>query len=269
MAKRKPVSPVQFTLESAERIANVVRSAEVTPANAAPLSFAKRFPERIPKAIRAATFSGSWPIGSDKSVTFTSLPTATASVTNLSWPITSSGYSNEPCIVGKDGTAWYLVVPRLETATSVFVTATRPITFVSETQSRVVVSGYNEVVVLTSVDVQGSISGSVPITIYTTGHTASCTSVSDVQISAELNTSNCAITVSKTVSTSACTYLSSVDVSAEADTSLLAVSINRTNHTATVRVVSQTTALSVCSAFDTAIAIASTATSSFLRIRVP
>jgi hypothetical protein len=36
-----------------------------------------------------------------------------------------------------------------------------------------------------------------------------------------------------------------------------------------VRVVSQTTALSVCSAFDTAIAIASTATSSFLRIRVP
>ena len=164
MAKRRPSSPVQFTLESAERIANVVRSAEVTPAAAAPLSFAKRFPERIPKQIRAATFSGSWPIGSDKSVTFTSLPTATANVTNLSWPITSSGYSNEPCIVGKDGTAWYLVVPRLQTATAVFVTST---------QTATVASGFQ-----------------------------TFAAVSDVSISAVLDTNSCAITIGKTLTTS-------------------------------------------------------------------
>lgn len=228
MAKRRPSSPVQFTLESAERIANVVRSAEVTPATAAPLSFAKRFPERIPKQVRAATFSGSWPIGSVKSVTFTSLPTATANVTNLSWPITSSGYSNEPCIVGKDGTAWYLVVPRLETATSVFVTATQQTQLVTTTAARTVPT-------------------SLSLGTYVSG-VQTFSAVTDVSISAVLDTNSCAITIGKTVSTTEVRVVAG---------------------TANAFFASGTTTIAVCGTTATAAVITGTATASYLRIRVP
>jgi len=122
MAKRAR-DPVQFTLESAERIASVVREAETAIPQAVPLVFDRRLSERTPKQVRAATFSGSWAINSTNSVTFKNAPTATAVVTNLSWPITSTAYSNENCIVGKDGTAWYLVVPVLQNATASFITA--------------------------------------------------------------------------------------------------------------------------------------------------
>lgn len=192
MAKKRPRDAVQFTLESAERIASVVRSAEVTPAAASPLKFDRIAEGRMPKQVRAATFSGAWPIGSSKAVTFASMPTNTATVQNLSWPITEAGYANEPCIVGRDGTAWYLVVPRLQTATAVFVTAT---------QTATVASGFQTFAAL-----------------------------SDFTISAELNTSNCAITVSKTLATSE------------------------------IRIVTGTA---------NAISVTGTATASFLRIRVP
>lgn len=252
MARQKrPFDAVQFTRESAERIASVVRTAELSAPAASPLTFEPFLEGRVPKQVRAATFSGAWPIGSSKSVTFTNLPTATASVQNISWPITESGYSNEPCVVGKDGTSWYLIVPRLQTATSVVVTSTRQIRFVSATQSQSVVTG---------VDVSGTISGGVPINVYTTSYTAACSSIYDVELSAELNTSDCSITVSKTLSTSACSYLSSVDIYAEAETGYLTVSVARTLHTA---------AIAVCAATETAVAVSATATASFLRIRVP
>lgn len=123
--QRGPFSAVQFTRESAERIAGVVRQAELTPASASPLTFDRRLSDRVPKQVRAATFSGSWPIGSTKTVTFKYAPTATANVVNLSWPITLSGYVNEDCVVGKEGTNWWLVVPKLEGPTAVFVTQTQ------------------------------------------------------------------------------------------------------------------------------------------------
>jgi hypothetical protein len=104
---RKPTDAVQFTLESAERIANVVRAAELAVPQAGPLSFKSRLSDRMPKQVRAATFSGSWAIGSSKVIKFKNAPTATVSVTNLTFspPFTAT----QDCIVGKEGTSWYLV----------------------------------------------------------------------------------------------------------------------------------------------------------------
>lgn len=124
--QKKPADAVQFTRESAERIAGVVRAAELTPAAGSPLTFGRRgVDQRMPQQVRAATFSGAWPIGSTKTVTLKYAPTATANVINLSWPITLSGYVNEDCLVGKEGTNWWLVVPKLEERTAVFVTQTQ------------------------------------------------------------------------------------------------------------------------------------------------
>ena len=220
--------PVRFTRESARRIARVVRAAEAAPPAAKPLSFDPFFNARVPRQVRAATFSGSWPIGSSKTVTFSNAPTATATAQNLSWPITEAGYSNEPCIVGKDGTAWYLVVPRLQTATSVFVTATQQRTIVSETASQNVSTGLS----------QGTYASGVQ----------TFAAVTDVSISAELNTNSCAITIGKTLTTS---------------------EIRVVSGTATAIFASGTTTIAVCGTTATAVVIVGTATSSFLRIRVP
>lgn len=218
MAGKQPRDPVQFTRESAERIANVVRAAETAPAPASPLRFEALLQGRVPRQVRAATFSGSWPIGSTKIVTFSYTPTATASVTNLSWPITDTAYANENCLVGKDGTNWWLVVPVLERRTAVFVTQTQQQTFCSQTGSQAVVTG-----------------------VSTAGGTI--TSLSDVTVTASLNTSSCAITVGVTKTTASTNVVTGVTAS-----------------TATVTIVSQTA---------TAVFIAATATSSYLRLRVP
>jgi hypothetical protein len=126
---------VQFTRESAERIAGVVRAAELSPAVASPLDFGRRVvDQRIPKQVRAATFTGSWSVGASKVVTFKYAPTATANVTNLSWPITHNHSVAENCVVGKEGTSWWLVVPVLQTATAVFVMQTTSTTVMSSIQ---------------------------------------------------------------------------------------------------------------------------------------
>lgn len=167
MQQQSPRDAVQFTRESAERIASVVRSAETAPAGSAPLTFSKRFVEQVPKQVRAATFSGAWPIGSVKNVTFKHAPTATADVTNLSWPITLSGYVDEDCLVGREGTNWWLIAPVLQGSTAVFVTRTAP------------------------KDV-----------------------VTDILISATLDTDSCAITVGKTLTTSTISVISQTFTSA-------------------------------------------------------
>lgn len=106
MAKQ-PRDPVQFTYESAERIASVVRAAETSPGVGSPLRFNKQLPVRIGRQARAGTFTGSWSIGSQKIVTLSNAPTATVSVQNLTMHLPFSHTQN--CIVGKEGTAWYLV----------------------------------------------------------------------------------------------------------------------------------------------------------------
>jgi hypothetical protein len=102
-------------------------------------------------------------------VQFKYAPTATANVTNLSWPITSTAYAAENCIVGREGTSWWLVVPVLQAQTAVLVTQTASITFASGT--------------------------------------ATASAVSDVLISASLNTNNCLITIGKTLTTSSITVV--------------------------------------------------------------
>jgi len=152
---------VTFTRPAAERIAKVVREVEAGDRDQAGLTFGNRFPQQMPRQVRAATFTGSWSIGNTNTVTFKAVPTVTAVVQNLSWPIAFNHTTPENCIVGKDGTSWWLVVPVLQTATAVFVT-----------------------------------------------QTSSMSIVTDVNISATLNTTSCAITVGKTVATSTISVIS-------------------------------------------------------------
>jgi hypothetical protein len=104
---------VQFTRESAERIANVVRAAELTPTRGRALSFEAIQQGASRKTFRMGTFSGEWSIGAAKTVTFRG-STATVSATNLFWPI--PGGPQRDCSIAKDGTAWYLLVPQLYAA---------------------------------------------------------------------------------------------------------------------------------------------------------
>ena len=109
--QKKPFDAVQFTRESAERIAGVVRQAELTPAAASPLTFDKRFPQQERKAVRMGTFTGSWPIGGTKTVTFkfvTDTPN-TAMVTNLVCGLSPPGSCDVS--IARDGSAWFLLQP--------------------------------------------------------------------------------------------------------------------------------------------------------------
>lgn len=228
MAKQRPRDAVQFTRESAERIAGVVRSVELATPAASPLTFDRIAEGRIPKQVRVATFTGSWSIGSSKVVTFAYAPTATANVTNLSWPITHNYLTPEHCVVGKEGTNWWLVVPVLQAATAVLVTATQQRTIVSGTASETVSTGLS----------QGTYASGIQ----------TFAAVTDVSISAELNTNSCAITIGKTLTTS---------------------EIQVVSGTATAFFASGTTTIAVCNTTATAAVIVGTATSFFLRIRVP
>jgi hypothetical protein len=108
MARKKgPLDAVQFTRESAERIAGVVRQAELTPPAASPLTFSRVLDGRHPKQVRAATFSGAWAINTSKVARFSNAPTATVTVVNLTIPLPFT--ATQSCIVGKEGTSWYLV----------------------------------------------------------------------------------------------------------------------------------------------------------------
>lgn len=79
MARQRPRDPVQFTRESAERIANVVRAAETAPAPASPLRFDDPPPADF--RLKLGTFTGSWETGTYKTVTLSG-STNTASVYN-------------------------------------------------------------------------------------------------------------------------------------------------------------------------------------------
>lgn len=113
---KRPFDAVQFTRESAERIAGVIRAAELAVPAAAPLRFERPSVRENQKSFRVCTFTGEWSIGSSKIVTFknqTATPN-TASVENLFWPLPTGG--TRDCAIAKEGTAWYLLVPRMYTA---------------------------------------------------------------------------------------------------------------------------------------------------------
>jgi hypothetical protein len=97
---------VQFTRESAERIAGVVRTLELTPTRGAALNFDAVQSSRQQKVFRMATFSGAWAKGAAKTVSIAG--GATVNATNLFAAIATAAGSRN-CAIAKDGTAWYLI----------------------------------------------------------------------------------------------------------------------------------------------------------------
>jgi hypothetical protein len=101
---------VQFTRESADRIARVVRQVEDQVPSGAGLTFGAITESRQKKVFRVCTFTGAWSKNSFKTVTLkyvTSTPN-TFVATNLFAEIASpSGAKN--CAIAKDGTAWHLI----------------------------------------------------------------------------------------------------------------------------------------------------------------
>lgn len=168
----KPRDPTQFTRESAERIANVVRAAELGAAPARPLTFERVDVVRKSKVFRVCTYTGAWAIGDTKAVTFkyqTATPN-TVSATNLFFPVTNTATANaRDCAIAKDGTAWFLIDVKLAERTAVFVTSTSQGIVVSSTQSTALVT--------------------------------------DVNLSASLNTSACTITIGKTLVTASTIFV--------------------------------------------------------------
>lgn len=107
---KKPFEAVQFTRESAERIASRVRVAELTPLPASPLVFDGVLTQSPPpKVFRMGLFNGDWPKGTAKTVTLRNATTGTVSATNLLWPVPDGPERN--CAIAKEGTAWYLLQP--------------------------------------------------------------------------------------------------------------------------------------------------------------
>ena len=113
---------VSFSRPAAQRIAKVVRTVEAGDRNQPGLTFDHPQFGGV-KMFRICTFTGSWSIGSTKTVTYkyaSSTPN-TAVATNLFFPVTSSATLD--CAIAKDGTAWFLVDVPFYTASAVFVTA--------------------------------------------------------------------------------------------------------------------------------------------------
>jgi len=181
------LEPTQFTRESAERIANVVRAAELATPAARPLSFSplQDFRSRV---VKVATFAGGWSVGETKQVTLKFNTSVTALATNLFFPLGTSASARDCLIAKADGT-WFLASVPLATATAIFVTSTAAGTYVKSitTASRSVVTGV-------------------------TPATASLTFVTSV--AASLNTASCSISV--TSNTSTASYVSGVATSSTA-----------------------------------------------------
>lgn len=165
------VDRVTFTKPAAERIAKVVRTVEGGDRDCAPLTFGNRGVNGGAKLFRVCTYTGAWSIGASKTVTFkyqTATPN-TATVLNLFFPVTSTAGGSRDCAIAKDGTAWYLIDVRLAERTAVFVTSTSQGIVVSSTQSTA--------------------------------------RVTDVNLSASLNTSACTITIGKTLVTASTIFV--------------------------------------------------------------
>jgi hypothetical protein len=161
---------VTFTKPAAERIAKVVRAVEGGDRDTGPLTFGNRGVSGNPKAFRVATFTGAWAIGDTKTVTFrnqTATPNTVAAV-NLFFPFPAPAAATD-CAIAKEGTAWYLIDVPFEAATAVFVGSTTTGIVVSSTQST--------------------------------------SRVTDVTLSATLNTSNCTISIGKTLVTASTIFV--------------------------------------------------------------
>lgn len=103
---------VQFTRESAERIANVVRATELTPTPGRPLTFEAMPPSANRKAFRMATFTAAWATGTQQVLTFqnqTATPNTVAAFNQLYDVAPLDTTQPQVCAIAKEGTAWYFV----------------------------------------------------------------------------------------------------------------------------------------------------------------
>lgn len=119
---------VVFNSDGAERIVKVVRIVEAGNRDAAPLRFDRIGGGSRNQAFRICTFTGGWGIDVSKTVIFKNQTTTpnTVSAVNLFWPVPDVSGPRD-CAIGKDGTAWYLIVPRLysvDAATAATLSAT-------------------------------------------------------------------------------------------------------------------------------------------------
>jgi hypothetical protein len=172
-ADNKPAAPerVTFTSGAADRIAKVVRAVEGGDRDCGPLTFGARIGGVSGKTFRVGTFTGAWSINDTKTVTFknqTATPNTVAAV-NLFFPFSAATNATTDCAIAKDGTAWYLIDVPFETATAVFAGSTTTGIVVSSTQST--------------------------------------SRVTDVTLSATLNTSNCTISIGKTLVTASTIFV--------------------------------------------------------------
>jgi hypothetical protein len=153
-------SYVTFSRGAAQRIAKTVRVVEAGDRNQPGLRFDHPQFGASGKFFRVCTYTGSWSVGSSKTVTFkyqTATPN-TAVATNLFFPVT--GTASADCAIAKDGTAWFLIDVPFYTATGVFVASLTTRSYVT-----------------------------------------------DISLSASLNTSNCTITVNKTLTTATASFV--------------------------------------------------------------
>jgi hypothetical protein len=108
---------VVFTTGAAGRIANAVLKVERGDRDSQSVAWYPRMDGvGREKTFRICTFTGSWSIGSSKTVTFKNQTTTpnTVAATNLFWPIPDG--PQRDCSIAKDGTAWYLLVPQMYAA---------------------------------------------------------------------------------------------------------------------------------------------------------
>jgi hypothetical protein len=104
---------VTFTRPAAERIAKVVRTVEGGDRDQPGISYGSAPGGVAGKVFRVATFTGSWSINDQKTVTFRGVTTTpnTVSAINLFCGLSPSGSCD--VAIAKDGTAWYLVQPNV------------------------------------------------------------------------------------------------------------------------------------------------------------
>ena len=99
-----------FELESASRIADVVRTVEGQPAPGRGLSFDVAQTSQAKKIFRVGSFVGAWDKGDSHEVTLLNVTSTPNTVTaiNLLANIPDPGEGEDlACVIAKDGTAWY------------------------------------------------------------------------------------------------------------------------------------------------------------------
>lgn len=100
---------MQFTQESAQRIARVVRGVETSIAPTSPLTFEPFFPpKKGGGGVIIGLFSGPWPKGETRVVTFLN-DTTTATAFNVFGNIGTSTAMVRHCAIAKYQTAFYMI----------------------------------------------------------------------------------------------------------------------------------------------------------------